>query len=29
MIFNDMDVRFKVDGDVLTVVGIKHPKAEA
>ncbi len=29
MIFNDMDVRFKVDGDVLTVVEIKHPKAEA
>lgn len=29
MIFNDMDVRFKVDGDVLTVVEINHPKAEA
>ncbi len=26
MIFNDMDVRFKVDGDVLTVVEIKHPE---
>ena len=29
MVFNDMDVRFKVDGNVLTVVEIKHPKAEA
>ena len=28
MIFNDMDIRFKVDDDVLTVVEIKHPKAE-
>lgn len=28
MIFNDMDVRFKVDEDVLTVVGIYHPKDE-
>ena len=28
MIFNDLDVRFKVDGDVLTIVEIKHPKAE-
>ncbi len=28
MIFNDMDIRFKVDGDLLTVIGIKHPKAE-
>lgn len=28
MIFNDMDVRFKVDEDVLTVVGINHPKDE-
>lgn len=28
MIFNDMDVRFKVDSDVLTIVEIKHPKAE-
>ena len=28
MIFNDMDVRFKVDDDVLTVVGINHPKDE-
>ena len=26
MIFNDMDVRFKVNGDVLTVVGIRPPK---
>lgn len=28
MIFNDLDVRFKVDSDVLTIVEIKHPKAE-
>jgi len=28
MIFNDMDIRFKVDGDVLSVVEIKHPKDE-
>lgn len=28
MIFNDMDIRFKVDDDVLTVVEIKHPMAE-
>lgn len=28
MIFNDMDIRFKVDDDILTVVEIKHPKAE-
>ncbi len=26
MTFNDMDVRFKVEGDVLTVVEIKHPE---
>ncbi len=26
MIFNDMDVRFKVNGDVLTVVEIRPPK---
>ena len=28
MIFNNMDIRFKVDGDVLAVVEIKHPKTE-
>ncbi len=28
MIFNDLDVRFKVDSDVLTIVEIKHPKAK-
>lgn len=26
MTFNDMDVRFKVEGDVLTVVEIRHPE---